>query len=817
MSGKLFVVGIGPGALEHLTPAAQAAIAQAEVVAGYQTYLDLIPQLLVGKQLLSSGMMQEVERCRQVLAMAASGRTVALVSSGDSGIYGMAGLVLELAEAFVPPFGKGGAGGISPAGSSQIPLSPPLSKGDLKAAPLQDLEIEIIPGVSAVQAAAARLGAPLMHDFAVISLSDLLTPWELIRRRLEAAAGADFVVALYNPKSRGRSTQIGEARDILLCQRSPQTPVGLVRNACRAGEEVTVSDLVSFAELPIDMFTTVIIGNSQTRVDGQGRMVTPRGYETRSTFNVRRSTCKSLNFEPRTSNLEPAPKAHALFVGGTGSDVGKSVIAAGLCRLLARRGLRVAPFKAQNMALNSAVTPEGGEIGRAQALQAAACGIAPHTDMNPILLKPNSDTGSQVVVQGRPLANMDVRQYHAFKEEAFARVRESYQRLAAAYQVIVLEGAGSIAEINLRQHDIVNLRAAAMAEAPVLLVADIDRGGVFAAIVGTIELLEPDERARLAGVVINKFRGDASLLRSGIEAVQTRTGVPVLGVVPWLKLQLPEEDSLGLTRQERGGGAGEGLRIGVVKTPRLSNYTDFDPLAAVAGVTLSYLEEPAEVAGLDLLILPGSKATLADLQYMHQHGWSEAIHAYHAAAGMIVGICGGYQMLGRMVHDPHGLESPLRQVQGLGLLDVETVLQPHKETHQTQGVFHAAAAVAGLPVGEPASGYEIHHGVTTRSAQQAPLLRLTRRGAEPIDLEDGAISADGRVWGTYLHGLFDEGPARAALLAQVRQRRGLRAQAPGSNPDLDAELDRLADHLQAHLDLPVLWRRLGLPATGGAA
>jgi adenosylcobyric acid synthase len=411
---------------------------------------------------------------------------------------------------------------------------------------------------------------------------------------------------------------------------------------------------------------------------------------------------------------------------------------------------------------------------------------------------------------------MDVRQYPAFKEAAFARVRESYQRLAAAHQVIVMEGAGSIAEINLRQHDIVNLRAAAMAEAPVLLVADIDRGGVFAAIVGTIELLEADERARLAGVVINKFRGDASLLRSGVEAVQARTGVPVLGVVPWLKLNLPEEDSLGLTRQGRGGGAEAGLRIGVVKTPRLSNYTDFDPLAAEAGVTLSYLEEPEEMAGVDLLILPGSKATLADLHYLHLHGWTEAIRAYHAAGGMVVGICGGYQMLGSVVHDPHELESPLRQVQGLGLLHVETVLQPHKETHQTQGVFLAAAATAGLPVAGPVSGYEIHHGVTTRAAEQQPLLRLTRRGENSVDLLDGAISADGRIWGTYLHGLFDQGPARDALLAQVRQRRGLRA-VPGVPHSLEVELDRLADHLQAHLDLAALWRRLGLPEIGGLA
>ena len=467
MTGKLYVVGLGPGALDHLTPAAAAAIAAAEVVVGYRTYLELIPELLVGKEVVSSGMMKEVERCREALRLAAAGRQVALVSSGDAGIYGMAGLALELQPTEAP-----------------------------------DIAVEVVPGVSAVQAAAARLGAPLMHDFAVVSLSDLLTPWALIRRRLEAAAAADFVVALYNPKSRGRTTQLGEAAAILLRHRGPATPVGIVRNACRDDETVTVIDLAGLAAAEVDMLSLVIVGNSQTLVDARGRMVTPRGYQ------VQGPRSKVQGEEP---NLEPE-KCNALFIGGTGSDVGKSVIAAGLCRILKNRGYRVAPFKAQNMALNSAVTAEGGEIGRAQALQAAACGIPPHTDMNPVLLKPNSETGSQVIVQGRAVGNMTVREYHRYKAEAWARVEESYRRLAAAHEVVVLEGAGSIAEINLRDHDIVNLRAAALAGAPVVLVADIERGGVFASIVGTLELLTPEERSRVAGVIINRFRGDPELL-----------------------------------------------------------------------------------------------------------------------------------------------------------------------------------------------------------------------------------------------------------------------------------------------------------------
>ena len=495
---KLYIVGIGPGGPQHLTPAARAAIESAGTVVGYRPYLDLIASLLDGKETVASGMRQEVERCRQALTLAAGG-TVALVSSGDAGVYGMAGLALELAETW-------------------------------KDASLEGVDIEIVPGISALQAAAACLGAPLMHDFAVISLSDLLTPWETIARRLAAAAAADFVTVLYNPRSRGRTAQLGEALAILRRHRSPATPLGIVRNAGRAGEEVTVATLGNCPQESVDMLSLVIVGNSTTFVDQAGRMVTRRGYAARDEEKA------EADLLPLASRLSPAP-ARALFIGGTGSDVGKSVIAAGICRLLRRRGYSVAPFKAQNMALNSAVTPEGGEIGRAQALQAAACGLPPHTDMNPVLLKPTSDTGSQVIIQGRPVGNMTVRDYHAFKAEAFARVRESFERLAAGHQVVVMEGAGSIAEINLRAHDIANLRAAAMAEAPVLLVADIDRGGVFAAIVGTLELLRPEERARVAGVIINKFRGDPSLLASGISAVAARTGVPVLGVVPWLELR----------------------------------------------------------------------------------------------------------------------------------------------------------------------------------------------------------------------------------------------------------------------------------------
>ena len=728
MNGKLYIVGIGPGGAEHITPAATAAIGASGLIAGYQTYLDFIPQLLGGKKLLATGMMQEVERCCAALDAASAGEIVSLVSSGDAGIYGMAGLALEMREALE-----------------------------------LDLDIEVIPGVSAVQAAASRLGAPLMHDFAVISLSDLLTPWPLIRTRLKAAAEADFVVALYNPKSRSRTTQLGEACAIFRACRPVTTPVGIVRNACRADESLLVTDLDGLADADVDMLSLVVIGNASTFIDRFGKMVTPRGYEVRTI---------SGDSPPPKGDCPLPSRAHALFVGGTGSDVGKSVITAGLCRLFKRRGYRVAPFKAQNMALNSAVTPEGGEIGRAQALQAAACGLSAHTDMNPILLKPNSATGSQVIVAGKALGNMSVSEYHRYKPQAFAAVEAAFARLQAQYELVVLEGAGSIAEINLKEHDIVNLRAAQMAAAPVLLVADIDRGGVFAAIIGTIELLTPEERARVAGIIINRFRGDASLLTPGITAIEARTGIPVLGVIPWLKLHLPEEDSVALSRKAARTQGGESLRIGVIKLPHISNYTDFDPLERAAGVELLYLSEASQVTGLDLLILPGSKSTIPDLAWLRQSGMARAIHDYRLAGGEIIGICGGYQMLGKTVADPEGVESDLDLSEGLGLLDVDTVLTGEKQTHQVAGIGLEGAVHIGLERDAVVNGYEIHMGETTLGPLALPLLRLTMRSGCTVVVGDGAIAADGRVWGTYLHGFFDNEIIRQSLLTRLRQRRG---------------------------------------------
>jgi adenosylcobyric acid synthase len=773
---KLYVVGIGPGGLQHMTFEAREALAKADVIVGYKTYLEFIEPLLAGKEVVSSGMMKEVERCHEALAIAATGKTVALVSSGDAGIYGMAGLALELVN-------------------------------DAAGSP----EIIVVPGVSAVQAAAAVLGAPLMHDFAVISLSDLLTPWDAIERRLMAAATADFVVALYNPRSKGRVTQLERAREIFLATRRATTPVGIVRNACRTGEEKIVTTLAELGTQTIDMFSIVIIGNAATFVDKTGRMVTPRGYEA-----GKRLRAKGKGEEAEPHPLGPPPLAlsqgagRALMFVGTASDVGKSVLTAGFCRILKNRGLAVAPFKAQNMALNSAVTPSGGEIGRAQAVQAQACGIPPQTDMNPVLLKPNSDTGSQIIVQGKVVGNMSVTEYHRYKPEVFAKVAESFARLKAGFEFIVIEGAGSIAEINLKSHDIANLKVAEMAGCPAILIADIDRGGVFAQIIGTLELLEPAERQRLKGVIINKFRGDASLLAPAIAFVEQRTGVPVLGVVPYFSgFRIPEEDSValgkkGLGNREPGTGTSV-LHIGVVKLTRISNYTDFDALEAEPDVVLHYIDTARQLAGLDLLILPGSKSTSSDLFFMIERGLYDGIRRF---SGPIIGICGGYQMLGKRILDPLQVESAISDAEGLGLLDVTTTLLREKVTRQATGRLLAAGLRTAPDCGTKITGYEIHMGETCLGPDVQPFALLTELGGATTELADGAVSPDGRVFGSYLHGLFDNHDFRTALLNRLRRDKGLKEQhkvVPLKNP-----FDLLATHLEQHLDMARLYAICGL-------
>ena len=506
-------------------------------------------------------------------------------------------------------------------------------------------------------------------------------------------------------------------------------------------------------------------------------------------------------------------RARNLMILGTGSDVGKSILVAGLCRILKQDGYRVAPFKAQNMALNSFITPEGGEMGRAQVVQAEAASIEPHVDMNPILLKPTSNVGSQVILHGKVLGNFTAEEYYQKKSDLVTQVMESYRRLEAQYQVLVLEGAGSAAEINLRDKDLVNFSMAERVQAPVLLVADIDRGGVFASIVGHMELFTPAERELVKGFIINKFRGDPSLLRSGLEFLETRTGKPVLGLVHYYKdIHIPEEDSVALDLKMRvtKERSQEQVRIGVIRLPHISNYTDFDSLEQEPSVDLIYFTAPEQVFDMDLVVLPGSKNTLNDLRYLHNQGIAEAIISFHAKGGTVVGICGGYQMLGRKVLDPLGVESDLQEITGLGLLDMETELLGEKVTTQVR------ARLLWPELADPADqvhGYEIHMGQSRVLGPATPLLEIVERNGKPVQVKDGLISSDGRVWGSYLHGLFDNDGLRHRLIRRLMSVDDveLAKERLGSFKRWKEEqYDKLASHLRTHLDMNLIHQIIGI-------
>lgn len=503
-------------------------------------------------------------------------------------------------------------------------------------------------------------------------------------------------------------------------------------------------------------------------------------------------------------------KARALAVLGTGSDVGKSLITAGLCRLLYRTGARVAPFKAQNMSLNSFVTPAGSEIGRAQALQAEACGIPPHVDMNPILLKPEFDDCSQVVVLGKVFAKQKASSYFEGRRTLWTVVEESYARLASRYEVIVIEGAGSAAEVNLRERDLVNWPVVKLADAKVLLVADIDRGGVFAQVLGTLDLLEAEERARVCGVIINKFRGDATLFDDGVQFLESRGGIPVLGVVPFLRdLVLDQEDSLDLVRHGATNFSTDRINIAVILLPHMSNFTDFNALAAEGDVALKYAASPSNLIDADVVIIPGSKNTLADLSFLQKKGYGSALDDHVHGRRELIGICGGYQMLGRQISDPHEVEQGGTSY-GLGYLNTKTELTQTKRTAQVEA--HPTHALVGDH--SVVRGYHIHMGVTLRG-NESPCFRVSRYVASngetqssPAPKEevfDGAIRNDGLVWGTYIHGVFDESGFRRAWLNRARTRKGLPPLEEFTSAvvtdRLAGELDRWADHLSHHLDV----------------
>ncbi len=488
------------------------------------------------------------------------------------------------------------------------------------------------------------------------------------------------------------------------------------------------------------------------------------------------------------------------MVQGTTSDAGKSTLVAALCRILYRRGVRVAPFKPQNMALNSAVTVDGGEIGRAQAVQAFACGLEPHTDMNPVLLKPNTDTGCQVIIHGKVMCNLEATGYHAYKPTAMRAVLASWQRLQSQYECVVVEGAGSPAEINLRENDIANMGFAEAVDCPVILVADIDRGGVFAHIVGTLALLSESERARVIGFVINRFRGDVALLQPGLDWLEQETGKSVLGVIPYLHgMHIEAEDAVPRTTpgQHSQQSAPDAKRFVVVVPvlPHISNHTDFDALRLHPQVDFHFVKMNEIIPAADLIILPGSKNVRGDLENLRTHGWEQVLSRHLRYGGKVLGICGGFQMLGCLIHDPYAIEGDAGSSAGFCWLDMETTLEQSKQLKQVI----AQLAFADAQV----TGYEIHMGVSTGAALQNPALYIKdEKGNQP----EGAISADNQAAGTYLHGLFDHAQSCAAWL----QWAGLPAQQPFDYEQLrNNELDRLADCVEQHLDWGELAKYIG--------
>lgn len=498
--------------------------------------------------------------------------------------------------------------------------------------------------------------------------------------------------------------------------------------------------------------------------------------------------------------MKKTEQAKCIALLGTGSDVGKSIVVTALCRIFKNRGFNVAPYKAQNMSNNSYVTLEGGEMGRAQVVQAEACKIEPHTDMNPVLLKPNTDIGSQVVLQGKAIGNANAAEYFKDTSALFSKANESLSRLIEKYDLVVIEGAGSCAEVNLRPRDFVNFETAHAADAPVILIADIDRGGVFAQIIGSLEVMPEKDRKRVAGFIINKFRGDASLFDDGIEYIETKTGLPVLGLIPYFRhIEIDPEDGMPLetvidppTRPQPGK-----INIACLRLPHISNFTDFNPLIRDEHVSFHYLSKPRSLSGYDALMIPGTKNVRFDLQWLKDNRWEKPILEF---GGKILGVCGGYQMLGKQVHDPLGIEGCPGNTAGFGLLDIETTLEKSKVLSRSQG---------RLADGTVIDGYEIHMGQTTLGSDAIPLVQVTSRNTEKIEDTDGAVSPDARIEGSYFHGLFDFPDFRNRYLKK------LSPDYPAEDAQIAAEFkqaqyDLLADHFERYLDINKLMQIVGI-------
>ena len=551
----------------------------------------------------------------------------------------------------------------------------------------------------------------------------------------------------------------------------------------------------STRKLQLELFEKGIFIRSCEDIPGLGK-----GYYRIAVKNVESNAklITALSGEP----IIERSRDKAIMIVGTTSNAGKSLVTAALCRYFLRKGQTVAPYKAQNMALNSFVTEEGGEMGRAQVVQAAAAKIKPHTDMNPVLLKPLGDSRSQLIVDGKAVENLSAREYYSQKKDLRYQAWAAYDRLAERYDKIIMEGAGSPAEINLLEHDFVNMAAAEHANAKTILVADIDRGGVFASIFGTIKMLPDKYQKLISGIIINKFRGDVSLLDSGIEKIERMTGVPVIGVMPYIKdLKLEEEDSLGLEDKNSGqANAGNQLDIAVIRLPRMSNYTDFLPLETASGVSLRYVSSPRELGLPDLIIIPGTKNTCSDMTFLRESGFEIKIKFAHTHGVPIVGICGGYQMLGQFISDPHSVEGDIPQIDGLGFLPTKTTLHAKKELAQVRGVVQNNFPF--VAAGTEFHGYEIHAGETVSESVASPLHIHQRRQEECLE-KSGSVSTCGRVFGCYIHGLFDSAPFLESFVTTLMKKKGLTTDSFKPH-DPDKVYEQLADAIESHIDLSKL-------------
>lgn len=503
--------------------------------------------------------------------------------------------------------------------------------------------------------------------------------------------------------------------------------------------------------------------------------------------------------------------AKTIMLQGTSSHVGKSILTTALCRIFLQDGQKVVPFKAQNMALNSYVTKTGGEMGRAQVAQAEAAGLEPIVEMNPVLLKPTGNSSSQVILMGKPIGNMSAKEYHTgYSLQALGVIKECLDKLGAEFDTIVIEGAGSPAEVNLKANDIVNMRIAKMLTVPVLLVADIDRGGALASVVGTLELLEPDERDLIKGIIINKFRGDIDLLKPALDFLEAKTGKPVIGVVPHLdQLGIDDEDSVSL--DEKQVHQMSDLDIVVIRTPKISNFTDFDAFANESDVTVRYIRQGEPIGNPDLILLPGSKNTIEDLSYLRQQGYEEQIIQLVNSGTPLIGICGGYQMLGKQISDPEHTESSLDSIAGIGLLDIVTTFTPSKLTHQVTASCSNNGFLGMNVICERLTGYEIHMGQTEFFGNVKHAFTITSRSDQPIEYGDGVVRSDGLVMGTYIHGIFDNDVYRRSLLNALRVRKGL---APiesvnDTHTRKENSYNRLAQVVRNSLNMDLLYHILG--------